>query len=301
MRVTLVHNPMAGHDGLEKDDLVRALKKAGHKVGYQSIQKPKKWLKALEKPGDLVAVAGGDGSVARVATALAGRGTPLAILPLGTANNIATSLGIRGTLTEVIAAWEHGHRRNIDIGVASGPWGRARFLEAVGFGLFTQAMALVQAWEEAIEPEHREQELKRDLNFLRTTLSSARSRPWQVSLDGEDVSGEYFLLEIMNIRCIGPNLCLAPEADAGDGRLNLVTLSEQDRSRFEEYLETLACGAEEALDRPIRSGRRVRVLWDGSPLRLDDRIYADASLDDDEGVPVEIWLEAQVELLLGTA
>ena len=46
---------------------------------------------------DCVVAAGGDGTVARVARALAGGPIPLAVLPAGTANNIATSLEIDGT------------------------------------------------------------------------------------------------------------------------------------------------------------------------------------------------------------
>lgn len=41
MRVTLMHNPNAGHDSPDETDLVKALTKAGHKVTYQSTRKKK--------------------------------------------------------------------------------------------------------------------------------------------------------------------------------------------------------------------------------------------------------------------
>jgi diacylglycerol kinase (ATP) len=303
MRVTLMHNPNAGHDSPSKEELVKALKKADYKVDYQSTKK-KKWRKALEEPGDLVVVAGGDGTVAKVAAEMAGRGVPLAILPVGTANNIATSLGIQGSLKEVIAGWESASRRTFDIGTVSGPWGESRFLEAVGFGLFTQSMAMVETREEITEPEHRDEELEHGLKFLQTTLTSLRARPWKVTLDGEDLSGEYLLMEVMNIRCIGPNLCLAPGAEVDDGRLDLVLLGEDDRERFERYLESHGRGPGARLDVPVRSGERVRIHWDGSPLRIDDQIYADVSLADvgeGGGAEVEIRLDSHVELLLGSS
>jgi len=59
-----------------------------------------------EEPGDIVAVAGGDGPVGKVARRLIGSPTPIAILPLGTANNIANTLDVTGkSLKELIRSW----------------------------------------------------------------------------------------------------------------------------------------------------------------------------------------------------
>jgi diacylglycerol kinase (ATP) len=297
MRVTLLHNPKAGHDGLSDDEVVALLEDGGYEVDYQSVKK-KKWKKALDDLGDLVVVAGGDGTVAKVAIELVGRGVPLAILPVGTANNIATSLGIEGELNEVVAGWADAHRRRFDIGLVSGPWGETRFLEAVGFGLFTQSMALVETKEEVRSPDDRDAELERDLRFLRMTLDATRSHLRHVSIDGEDLSGEYFLVEVMNTACIGPNLCLAPQAEPGDGRLDVVLLGEHERERFEAYLDGHIAGGTEPLHLPVRTARTVHFRWQGLPLHVDDHIYADPSMTD-RPTRVEIRLEGEVELLLG--
>ena len=93
MRVTLIHNPTAGEDAQPaRDDLLRLLCSTGHVIFYQS-SKEKSWKQALHEPCDLVVAAGGDGLVGKVAKRLIGRQTPLAILPLGTANNLARTLG----------------------------------------------------------------------------------------------------------------------------------------------------------------------------------------------------------------
>jgi len=300
MRATLMHNPEAGHAGIDEDDLVRAVKDAGYKVEYQSVKK-KGWKDALEEDADLIVVAGGDGTVAKVATAIAGRGVPIAVLPCGTANNIATSLGIEGDPLEIIRTWEDGRRRKFDIGVASGPWGEARFLEAVGFGLFPTSVALVESTEDLEKPEGRDAELARDLNFLRLTLDTTRARERRIVLDGEDLTGEYFLAEIMNIQSIGPNLRLAPDASPGDGRLNLVLLGERERPTLEAYLDRLRAGDGTPPGFPVRSGRRIEIRWDGSPLHVDSDIYAEPALAtaDDESV-VGVWLDSEVELLVGS-
>ena len=87
MRVTLIHNPQAGDDDNPVlDELLMLIRAAGHSVTLQS-SKSDQLEKTLEDPGDLLAVAGGDGTVGAVACRLIGRRIPIAvILPLGTAN-----------------------------------------------------------------------------------------------------------------------------------------------------------------------------------------------------------------------
>src|SRR5207247_10171026 len=94
MRILLVHNPKAGSEEHEGEDFIKALKRAGHKATYQSSKK-KGITKALEKKVDLTLVAGGDGTVSKVARRLIAMDheVPLAVLPLGIGKNLAPSLG----------------------------------------------------------------------------------------------------------------------------------------------------------------------------------------------------------------
>jgi diacylglycerol kinase (ATP) len=57
-----------------------------------------------------------------------------------------------------------------------------------------------------------------------------------VRLDGQDVSGDYILLEALNIRYIGPNLDLVPRADNNDGFLDVVFVTKGQRTRLNKYL-----------------------------------------------------------------
>ena len=92
MRVLLIHNPKAGDRKHSKKQLMASLARCGHQAFYQSI-KERGWKKAFKKPVDLVIAAGGDGTVHKTAWQIMDSGIPLAILPLGTANNLARSLG----------------------------------------------------------------------------------------------------------------------------------------------------------------------------------------------------------------
>ena len=90
MRILLVHNPKAGSEKYPAEKLMTMLKEAGHRAVYQS-SKTKGFNEALKKKFDLVLVAGGDGTVAKVARRMVkSRSTiPMSVLPLGTANNVA--------------------------------------------------------------------------------------------------------------------------------------------------------------------------------------------------------------------
>ncbi|PWR04766.1 sphingosine kinase [Micromonospora acroterricola] len=86
----------------------------------KSRKAPKKIRKALKKGAGLVFVWGGDGMVQRCADTLASSGTPMAILPAGTANLFAANLGIPEDLAEAVRIGLHGRRRRLDLGRLNG-------------------------------------------------------------------------------------------------------------------------------------------------------------------------------------
>src|SRR5689334_21433030 len=73
----------------------------------------------LEEPRRIVA-AGGDGTVSAVASALAGSGVPLAVLPLGTLNHFARDLGIPAELDAALRVAVDGRVREVDVGEVNG-------------------------------------------------------------------------------------------------------------------------------------------------------------------------------------
>jgi len=59
----------------------------------------------------------------------------LGVLPLGTAKNLARSLGFTAPPEEIVAGLERGKKRAFDIGLARGLWGKRDFFESGGGGL----------------------------------------------------------------------------------------------------------------------------------------------------------------------
>src|SRR4051794_27729947 len=85
----------------------------------KSRKAPKRVRKAIEAGTDLLIVWGGDGMVQRTMDALAdtrgGAKVPVAIIPAGTANLLATNLGIPHDLEQAVRIAFHGSRRKLDL------------------------------------------------------------------------------------------------------------------------------------------------------------------------------------------
>ena len=292
MRVTLIHNPGAGKQG--KND-IKALKallaEAGHAVRYQDA-KADGWKKALDWPADLIAVAGGDGTVGRVTRRMVGRGVPVGLLPAGTANNIARTLGIvERSFEELVRGWQDGRRVKLDVGVAKGPWGERYFVEGLGVGLFAKVLA---------SPAAEKTDVAGALRRMRERAASCEPMELVALLDGEDISGRYVMLEAVNLRYVGPNLHLAPDSQAGDGTFEVVAVREAERERLLEYLDRWQDNRERLAVLPSRRGRRLQIEWTGFELHIDDKLKPKKNPKPSEiAGPVEARAgEAAVEFLL---
>jgi YegS/Rv2252/BmrU family lipid kinase len=86
----------------------------------KSRKAPKKVRKALKAKVDLLVVWGGDGIVQRTLDVVAGSTTPVAVIPAGTGNLLATNLGVPPTLAGAVHTAFHGDRRRIDLGRVDG-------------------------------------------------------------------------------------------------------------------------------------------------------------------------------------
>lgn len=86
----------------------------------KSKKAPKRVRDVIERGADLIFVWGGDGMVQRCIDAAAGSGVTLAILPAGTANLLASNLGIPKDLDAAVEIGLHGARRDLDLGAVNG-------------------------------------------------------------------------------------------------------------------------------------------------------------------------------------
>jgi diacylglycerol kinase (ATP) len=287
VRVTLIHNPGAGKPGENSPKaLLKLLRCAGYKPRYQSA-KEKGWDRVLDKRAGLVVVAGGDGTVAGVTRRMVGRDVPVAILPTGTANNIARSLGLlKRPFEELVHGWRDARRVRLDVGIASGPWGQRYFVEGLGAGLFAAMLVSSEQNKGKKEKENKAKGPARvvDGALRRLKQAAETADPVEIAahLDGADISGSYLLFEAVNLPFIGPNLYIAPDTKAGDGQLEVVLVPESHRARLVRYLDHWQENRERLSLLPSRRGKHLQIEWTGFALHIDDKLRPRKRADPEE-------------------
>jgi diacylglycerol kinase (ATP) len=269
MRVTLIHNPTAGDEEHSREALTAAIGAEGHEVAYQSI-KDDDWKRAFEAPADLVAVAGGDGTVRKVFKELAGKPLPATVIPVGTANNIARTIGFHtDDAVRLVRGWPSAARHPFDIGGITSPWGRVAFVEAAGGGLFAEVLLRAQ------DDNGADDKVQHGLEVLEDVLEDAPAHRWELDADGDMAEGDFLAVEVLNVRETGPNLPLAPGADPGDGVLELVLVRPDDRDELVQHVRARLNG-EHGTPLPFER-RAVRRLAFSAPadcpLRVDEELW----------------------------
>jgi diacylglycerol kinase family enzyme len=144
MRTVLILNPVAGRSLLaETQEEPQSIEEEICSALRVYHFEPEVWYTTLEDPGermartavdehiDLVIAAGGDGTVHAVASGLIGGESTLGIIPVGTMNNLARSLGIPLSVEAACTALAWGETCTIDVGLINGQV----FLEVAGIGL----------------------------------------------------------------------------------------------------------------------------------------------------------------------
>jgi diacylglycerol kinase (ATP) len=289
----IVVNPRAArlHDRVKRDAIVEAVAAAVRtrtgvdpRVESGSIEAADAAL-GRARGSPLVVAVGGDGTIRQVAAALAGGSTPLAVVPGGTGNVLAGSLGITG-VRPAIEAIRRGQPRTIDLGEATwgrpgetAPAGRGIFLVACGMGLDARIMAAA------------EHEWKRRMRFgayvgaaLRE-LTRLRPAGFRIVADGDPIEMRGYLALVANAGELVPGR-IGPRRpiDPTDGRLDLIVLGGGNPIAGLHGAARLMLGTREVHEGVIR--RAVQTV----------RIEADPSqpieTDGDDHPPG--WLEARV-------
>ncbi len=271
--VKLLHNPGAGPDDHERDDLTSLIEKAGHECRYSSTKSL--FWKNLDKDLDFLVVGGGDGTVRRITSELLDRKVldktyPIALLPLGTANNIAKTLGITGETETIINSWNNVNIKKYDVGRIHEIKQEPFFLESFGYGLFPALMREMESSrnEELNTPEKK---ITAARSVLQQLTRDYAASPCSLEIDGKDASGKFLLVEIMNIKSIGPNLFLAPDADPGDGYFDVVVVREDERDKFLKFIDSRESVENGAVQFRTVRAKSIKIRWDGSDAHVDDK------------------------------
>ncbi len=221
MRAKLIANPGSGQTRKKQiliEQVVQTLMTLGVKVDV-ALAKPKKLAvpiaqKAVKDGYKLVIAMGGDDTIEAVIRGIAGTRTRLGIIPAGTANDLAMSLGLPEDPLKACELIANGRAIKLDLGQLKINKQKFYFFEVVTIGLAA-----------AVYP-HVKEIPKGNLSSLKdaaVTILSHETKPKiTMELDGESkITVESMLMTVTNTPYIGLKFLVAPDASMQDGLLDI--------------------------------------------------------------------------------
>ena len=268
-RTQLIHNPGAGFTNYSRKKLLNIFEEENWEVSYMSTKS--EWH--IRESTEIVIIAGGDGTVRKVVGEIAywPQKPKLGILPIGTANNIASSLGIGSNIREVLKTWQKNQfaTRAYDLGMIEQPVNGGFFLESVGVGIFPHLMKAME-YKKHKKPKTVEESIKNSLITLHETGLVYEPHFACIELGKEIYSGLFIWIEIMNMTLMGPSLTIAPAADSNDHILDVIMVREEDRDKINSYLESTLTSNPLPFPVPPIKTDKLKLQWYGSRVHVDD-------------------------------
>ncbi len=142
--ILAIFNPAAGRNRRQRfEEIVKLVRNAGCVVTVRETGAPghaEAIVREAKGAGfDLVAAAGGDGTINEVVNGVAGTGLALGIIPIGTANVVADEIGLSKNPRDVAQVLASGPLRPIRVGRANG----RRFVMMAGVGFDANVVSRV--------------------------------------------------------------------------------------------------------------------------------------------------------------
>lgn len=238
------HGPRSGRGtGSRRVTLAAArLQARGHRVevveNRDVAQARRTFARAVAEGVDVLVVAGGDGLVGLAAEICAGSQTALSLVPSGTGNDSARSLGIPLAVSGAVETLLAGRCRDVDlIEVQSGDGQRRTILGSVPMGIDARiagrAARLPKWWGSGVYPA-----------AVLPELLNLRPQPYRIRIeDGGAVEVEGLVVALCNLPHFGGGMRIAPHADPTDGQLDLVVISGVNPAQALGLLRAVFAGA----------------------------------------------------------
>ena len=201
---------------------------------------------------DILVVVGGDGSAHQGVQFCADTGVALGVVPAGTGNDLARTLGAPkdplAATDALVAAIKSGERTRMDLGrVTGGPWFAG--VLCAGFDSAVNERANRMRWPSGPR--------RYDLAIL-AELARLRPGPLTVVQDGTRVEHEATQIAIGNIPHYGGGIPICPDADPTDGQFDITLVGRASRLDLIKMLPGLRTGNH--VHNPIVSCSRAREV-----------------------------------------
>jgi diacylglycerol kinase (ATP) len=227
----------------------------------KSSAAPKAVRRVVKKGATVVFVWGGDGMVQRCIDALAGSGVTLAIIPAGTANLLASNLGIPRDIAKAVRIGLRGKTQAMDVGVMNGE----RFGVMAGTGFDALVMR---------EVDSAQKETLGRLAYVRSAVNAMHAKRvhMKIRVDGTVwFEGKASSVLLGNVGTAFGNLKLFPGASPTDGLLEVGVVTANSAFQWLRVFSRVAAGH---LDRSpfiqTTKGKKITIELDRkAPFELD--------------------------------
>jgi len=256
-------NPRSGDGRAEKVGLVEAARERGlETVVLEPGQDLEELVRAaVDRGADGLAMAGGDGSQALVATIAAEHDLPFACIPSGTRNHFALDLGVdREDVVGALDAFSEGGERYVDLGEVNG----RVFVNNVSLGVYAQAVS---------QDSYRGAKMRTLLETLVDTLgpeAEPAELRWRDGEGGAQTSTALVLVS-NNVYRLGPTIGSGTRPRLDEGVLGIVDFEPPipgPESSAGRYRELVQAELEVECDAPVPLGVDGESLTLEPPLRF---------------------------------
>jgi diacylglycerol kinase (ATP) len=269
--VIVVANPAAGRgrSGRLVGKVAQMLHEAGVTNEFRVSGSPgdltEQVRRAAADGARIVAVVGGDGSAGLAANGVLGTGAALAVLPSGTGDDFAKSIGV-GSLRAAVRALAQPNVVPIDVVRVTTGTERRIYVNVAGAGFDSEVNEAANAMRGGLGATGTY------IVALVRTLSRFTPAAFRVELDDEVVEGPHMLVVVANTLRYGGGMRVAPEASVVDGTLDVFLLRALARGAFLRAFPKVFRGTHvrhpavrmaRARRVAIEADRRVQVYADG--------------------------------------
>ncbi len=221
---------------------------------------------------DLVILGGGDGTISSAAPALYQHQLPFAILPLGTANDLARSLGMSGDLLEAFQLIVKNHRSRMNLGVVNGHY----FFNAANIGLGVRVT-------HELTPEIKKQwGVFSYLAAVFAALKKNRKFRATIRVDGKTYKVSSIQLAVGNGRYYGGGNVIDEYSTIDDGKLclysvppltlwELLTLAPLLRNGKQRLTDKIFTASGQRIE--IKTSRLREIHADGEPVSITPALF----------------------------
>lgn len=228
MRFKIIINPVAGRGKAQRElaTVQRVLRKTGLEADLVLTQGPGEAQqlarRAAEEGWDAVVAGGGDGTVGEVINGLVGTKAALGIIPLGTGNDLAHSLGIPRRVDQATALLAKARVTSIDVGADTDGY----FGIILGLGFPTLVMDYVNTHSSRLRGSWA------ILGGILSVVSKLEAFPMRIETAQYSFEGKFNSVFILNTPYTGGGLYMSPGARFDDGLFDIVLIEDMGKLDF---------------------------------------------------------------------